>query len=208
MVIINRPKISYLRESIGLLWSSKRKTAILVLVLLLPLVEKSWRFFQEIPHPKHGTLDVYVWLIGIHLTMVMLGAAWYLSHLKKDRSSRFIALSVVVYGMLLTIQVIGVGAGTPLWMDLLAAVGILIVLHISLEHMQSKYLSSPNDYQPLYENAINDLNYQRFLGSVDRIAGLLEIAQLEEPAKQKCQGDVSQIKKSLAYIAEKYGPDR
>lgn len=207
MVVTNKPKISYLQESIRFLWSSKRKKAILALVLLLPVVEKLWMVFPEIPHPEHGTLDVFVWLIGVHFSMVILGAGWYLTQLRKDRSSRFIALSVVVYGVLLTLQVIGSGAETPLWIDLLAAVVVLIVLHISLEHMRNKYLSSPNDYQPLYENAMNDLNYQRFLGRVDRIEGLLEIAQVEERAKKTCQYDIDQLRKSLAYIAEKYESD-
>ena len=43
-----------------------------------------------------------------------------------------------------------------------------------------------------------------FLGSINRIAGLLEIAEMDEPYKCLCTEEINELKESIAYIAEKY----
>lgn len=117
---------------------------------------------------------------------------------------RFISLSVVAYGVLLTYQSLEFGDGTPLWIDISASAVIFAGLYLCLQYIQKNYLNKPSDYKTLHDGLVYDLHHQRFLGSINRIAGLLEISEMDEPYKCLCVKEVDELKKSIAYIAEKY----
>ena len=56
----------------------------------------------------------------------------------------------------------------------------------------------------MHDGLVYDLHHQRFLGSINRIAGLVEMAEMEEPYKHLCAEEIKELKESIAYIAEKY----
>ena len=136
--------------------------------------------------------------------IVVLGIAWYFSVPGKDQALQFISLSVVAYGVLLTYQTFEFGEGTPFWVDLLASAVIFTFLYFCLRYIQRNYLEKPDDYKTLHDGLVYDLHHQRFLGSIDRIAGLVDIAEMEGPYKQMCTEEIEELKESIAYIAEKY----
>ncbi|MGB3779195.1 MAG: hypothetical protein WA960_12620 [Tunicatimonas sp.] len=82
---------------------------------------------------------------------------------------------------------------------------LFLPLSISAFNTSKKnYLDKPNDYKALHDGLVYDLHHQRFLGSINRIAGLLEIAEMDEPYKCLCTEEIDELKESIAYIAEKY----
>lgn len=205
MEVINKPKVSYTKKSFQFFFNDWRKVVSAAVVLLLPLFNNVWRLFPaNVSDKSYGTLDVFVWMVCVHLMILILGIAWYFSVPQKDNVLRFIALSVVAYGVLLTLQVFEFAKGTPLWLDISASVIIFAGLYFCLQYIQKNYLDKPNDYKALHDGLVYDLHHQRFLGSINRIAGLLEIAQVEEPYKCLCAEEIDELKESIAYIAEKY----
>ncbi len=205
MEVINKPKISYTKKSLQFFLNDWRKVISAAIVLSLPLLNNFWRLFPEnVLHESYGTLPVFVWMVCIHLMILIVGVAWYFSVPQKDNVLRFIALSVAAYGVLLTIQVFEFTKGTPLWLDISASAIIFAALYFCLQFIQNNYLSKPNDYKTLHDGLVYDLHHQRFLGSINRIAGLLAIAEMDDRSKCLCAQEINELKESIAYIAEKY----
>ena len=200
--IINKPQIDVTKRSIRFFWNDKRKVISLVIVLLLPILNNSWRFVsEEIPHDFYGTLQAMVWTFSIQFMVLAIGVAWYFSIPKKDQVLQFMALSVVAYGTLLTYQTFYVE--TPLWLDIIASAIIFLFIFLCLRYIQRHYLE-PADYKTLHDGLVHDIHHQRFLGSIDRIEGLVSISKMEEPYQQLCAEEIQELKKSIAYIADKY----
>lgn len=205
MEVINKPKIAYTKKSLQFFFSDWRKVVAAIVILSLPLLNNLWRLFPEdVSNEFYGTHQVFVWMVCIHLMILALGVAWYFSFPEKDKVLRFISLSVIAYGVLLTIQVFEFTKGTPLWLDIVLSAMIFAVLYFCLQYIQKNYLNKPNDYKTLHDGLVYDIHHQRFLGSINRIAGLLEIAEMDEPYKCLCTEEINELKESIAYIAEKY----
>ena len=205
MEVINKPRIVYTKKSLQFFFSDWRKVVAAIVILSLPLLNNLWRLFPEsAPNDFYGTLQVFVWMICIHLMILGLGIALYFYFPEKDKVLRFISLSVIAYGVLLTLQVFEFTKGTPLWLDVSASAVIFAGLYFCLQYIQKNYLDKPNDYKALHDGLVYDLHHQRFLGSINRIAGLLEIAEIDEPYKCLCSQEINELKESIAYIAEKY----
>ncbi len=205
MEVINKPKISYTRKSVQFFLNDWRKVISAAVVLLLPLLNNLWRFFPEgTNYSMYGDYQTFIWSICIHFMIFVLGLAWFYSIPEKDSVLRFISLSVVAYGILLTYQTLEFGEGTPLWIDLSASAIIFAALYFCLQFIQKNYLGKPNDYKTLHDGLVYDLHHQRFLGSINRIAGLLEIAEMDNRSKCLCAQEIDELKESIAYIAEKY----
>lgn len=205
MEVINKPEIAYTKKSMQFFLNDWRKVVAAAVLLSLPLLNNLWRLFPEsVSHEFYGTLQVYVWMICIHLMILALGVSLYFYFPEKDKVLRFISLSVIAYGVLLTLQVLEFTKGTPLWLDLALSGVIFAALYFCLQYIQKNYLSKPNDYKTLHDGLVYDLHHRRFLGSINRIAGLLDVAEMDEPYKCLCTQEIEELKKSIAYIAEKY----
>ena len=205
MEVINKPKVAYTKKSLQFFFRDWRKIISAIVVMLLPLLNNLWRFVPEdIVHSYHGSGQVFAWMICIHLMLLVLGIAWYFSVPEKDHVMQFISLSVVAYGTLLTYQTINYEEGTPFWVDLLASAVIFTFLYFCLRYIQKNYLERPDDYKSLHDGLVYDIHHQRFLSSINRVAGLLDVADMEEPYKHLCAEEIEELKESIAYIAEKY----
>ena len=205
MEVINKPRIDYTRKSLQFFFGDWRKIVSGIVVLTIPVLNNLWRFFPEyMSHSYYGTFQSYVWTVCIHIVVLALGVAWFFSVPEKDKVLRSITLSVIFYATLLTYQSLEFGEGTPLWLDISASAVIFAGLYFCLQYIQKNYLDKPNDYKALHDGLVYDLHHQRFLGSINRIAGLLEIAEIDEPYKCLCSQEINELKESIAYIAEKY----
>jgi hypothetical protein len=205
MDVINKPKVSYTKKSLQFFFNDWRKVLSAIMVISLPLLNNFWRLFPaDAVDESYGTLPVFVWMVCIHLMILAIGLAWYFSIPQKDNVLRFIALSIVAYGVLLTLQVFEFTKGTPLWIDVSASLTIFAVLYFCLQYIQKNYLDKPNDYKALHDGLVYDIHHQRFMGSIDRIEGIIDMAEMDEPYRCYCAKEIEELKESIAYIAEKY----
>ncbi len=205
MEVINRPKISYTRKSLQFFLSDKRKIASAIVVAVLPFLDNIWRLVPEdITYDYYGNLFIFVWTAGVHLIPLFISAAWYLSIPRKDRVLQIMALSALAYSILITLETIPLIHGTPFLLDLFISGVIFLCLYLCLQYIQKNYLDKPNDYKTLHDGLVYDLHHPRFLGSINRIAGMIDAAEMEEPYKCLCAQEIDELKKSIAYIAEKY----
>ena len=205
MEVINKPKVAYTKKSLQFFFRDWRKIISAIVVMLLPVLNNLWRVIPEdMAHAYYGSFQTFVWTFCIQFMLLLLGIAWYFSIPGKDHVLRFISLSVVGYGVLLTYQTFQFTEGTPLWLDILAAAVIFTFLYLCLRYIQRNYLEKPDDYKTLHDGLVYDLHHQRFLGSINRIAGLIDVAEMEKPYKQLCAEEIEELKESIAYIAEKY----
>ena len=147
---------------------------------------------------------MFVWTFTVNFLVVVLSIAWYFSVPTKDYVMRIITLSALAFGVFLTYQTLPFFEKAPLWQDLVASGVIFACLYFCLRYIQNNYLENPHDYKVLHDGLVYDIHHQRFMGSINRIAGLLEVAEMEEPYKHLCAEEINEIKESIAYIAEKY----
>ena len=205
MEVINKPKVAYTKKSLQFFFRDKRKIISAVIVALIPIAESAWRFFPEnVDVPIYGDLQIFVWTFSINLIIVVIGSAWTLCVPRKDHVLQYISLSVVAYGTYLTFDALPLTISTPIWMDILASAAIFVCLFFCLRYIQNNYLEKPDDYKKLHDGLVYDIHHQRFLSSINRIAGLLDVADMEEPYKHLCAEEIEELKESIAYIAEKY----
>ena len=205
MEVINKPKIGYVKKSLQFFFRDKRKLISAVIVALIPFIESSWRFFPEgVEIPIYGSLEIFVWTFSINFIVVAIGLAWNLCLSRKDYVLQNISLSVVAYGIYLTFDSLPLTNNTPIWMDILASISIFACLYFCLRYIQNNYLEKPDDYKKLHDGLVYDIHHQRFLGSIDRIAGLIDVAEMEEPYRCLCENEIDELKEAIAYIAEKY----
>ena len=205
MEVINKPKVAYTKKSLQFFFRDKRKVISAIIVVLIPVIESSWRFFPEAVHiPIYGDLQIFVWTFSINLIIVVIGLAWALCVPRKDHVLQCISLYVVAYGTYLTFDALPLTTNTPIWTDILASAAIFFVLLFCLRYIQINYLEKPDDYKTLHDGLVYDIHHHRFLSSINRIAGLIEVAEMEEPYKHLCAEEIEELKESIAYIAEKY----
>lgn len=205
MEVINKPEVAYTKKSMQFFLNDWRKVIAAAVLLFLPLLNNLWRLFPEnVSNEFYGTLQVFVWMICVHLMILLLGVSLYFYFPEKDKVLRFISLSVIAYGVLLSLQVLEFSKGTPLLLDIALSGVIFAGLYLCLQYIQKNYLNKPNDYKTLHDGLVYDLHHRRFLGSINRVAGLIEAAEMEEPYKCLCAQEIDELKKSIAYIAEKY----
>ena len=205
MEVINKPNVAHTKKSLQFLIQDRRKIVSAIIVILLPLVSNAWRFVSEdIEFPIYGTLYMFVWTFAVNFLVVMLSAAWYFSIPAKDYAMHIIVLSSLAFGIFSTCQTLPFSDDVPLWQDLVISAVIFAFLYTSLRYIQKNYLEKPNDYKVLHDGLVYDLHHQRFMGSINRIAGLLEVAEMDEPYKHLCCEEIKELKESIAYIAEKY----
>lgn len=203
--VINKPKVAYTRKSLQFFLKDKRKIVAAVIVIMIPFVENLWRVVpNNIQVSYYETLDIFVWTVSINLLIVLVGIAWMLCVPRKDHVMHWLSATIVAYGTYLTFNVLPFASDTPLWADVLASLAIFACLYFCLYYIQRNYLEKPDDYKVLHDGLVYDIHHQRFMGSINRIAGLLEVAEMEEPYKCLCREEIEDIKESIAYIAEKY----
>lgn len=205
MEVINKPKVYYTQKSLQFFLKDKRKLISAIVIVTLPIVNNLWRLVPETAEfPYYGSLYMFVWTFCIHFMLVMLAFAWFLSIPKKDYVLQFITLSAAAFGIFLTYSTLPFTDETPFWMDGMASLVIFSFIFGAINYIKNNYLSKPSDYKVLHDGLVYDIHHQRFLGCVNRIAGLLEVTEMEEPYKKLCMDEINEIKESIAYIADKY----
>ena len=205
MEVINKPKVAHTKKSLQFFLRDKRKMISAVFVILLPLTDNLWRIVPEgIPFPFYETLQMFVWTVGVHLLSLLVSLAWYLSIPRKDKVLQFISLSALAYSLLITFETLPFAGGTPLWLDMVVSGVIIVCLYFCIDYIKKNYLEKPDDYKTLHDGLVYDIHHQRFLSSINRVAGLLDVADMEEPYKHLCAEEIEELKESIAYIAEKY----
>ena len=205
MEVINKPKVAYTKKSLQFFFRDRRKIASAIVVLFLPVLGNVWRLIPEnVPFPYYETLDIFIWNFCFHLMIPLIGVGWFMSLPSKDLAMRYISLASIAFGVLVTLDTLPFTEETPLWMDLIITALISAFLYFCLRYIQNNYLEKPDDYKVLHDGLVYDLHHQRFLGSINRIAGLTEVGEMEEPYKCLCAKEIEELKQSIAYIAEKY----
>ena len=205
MQVINKPRVAYTKKSLQFFLRDRRKIVSALLIILLPLLSNAWRLIpQDIPFPYYEHLYVFVWTFSVNFLLLILSTAWYFSVPTKDYVMRTITLSALAFGIFLTYQTLPFSDAAPLWQDLVASAAIFVFFYLCLRYIQRNYLEKPDDYKVLHDGLVYDIHHQRFLGSINRIAGMLEVAEMEEPYKCLCRKEIEDVKESIAYIAEKY----
>ena len=205
MEVINKPKIAYTKKSLQFFFNDWRKIVSTIVVILLPIISNVWRLIPEdIPFPHYGYLYAFVWAFSVNLILLLVSIAWYLSVQQKDIAMRMVTLSAVAFGIFQTFETMPFIGETPLWLDILASTVIFAFLYVCLRYIQKNYLEKPDDYKTLHDGLVYDIHHQRFLSSINRVAGLLDVADMEEPYKHLCAEEIEELKESIAYIAEKY----
>lgn len=205
MEVTNKPKVYYTQKSVQFFLRDRRKLVSIIAVIMLPVVDNLWRLVPEnVEFPLYQTLDLFVWTFCVHFLLVIVTVAWFFSIPHKDYALKYITLSALAYSIFITLQTLPIIDETPLWLDLAASLIIFFLIYMAVNYIKNNYLSKPSDYKVLHDGLVYDIHHQRFLGSINRIAGLLEIAEMEESYKQLCEREIEEIKESIAYIAEKY----
>lgn len=205
MEVINKPKINYPKKSLQFFFHDRRKMISAVAILLLPFLNQLWRLAPiEIEISYYESFDTFVWNFCLNLTLVVISLAWYFSVPKKDQVLQFLSLLSTGYGIYLTFGTLPFADETPLWVDIISSVLILICLYFCLQYIQKNYLDKPNDYKTLHDGLVYDIHHQRFMGSIDRIEGIIDMAEMDEPYRCYCAKEIEELKESIAYIAEKY----
>ncbi|MFP4092511.1 MAG: hypothetical protein ACLFT3_19530, partial [Cyclobacteriaceae bacterium] len=85
-----------------------------------------------------------------------------------------------------------------------AIIFVFICVCIYLFYIHRNYLNRITDYKVLHDGIVHDLHHQRFLGEISRLEGLIEIAEMDDAYRQMCKREISKLKESVSYIAEKY----
>ena len=205
MEVINRPKIAYTKKSLEFFLRDRRKIVSAIAIIIFPVIGNAWRFVPEdVSFPHYGYLYAFIWAFSINLIILIISVAWYLSVQQKDHVMRIITLSAIAFGVFQTFETMPFIGETPLWADLLASTAIFICFYFCLNYIQKHYLDKPDDYKKMHDGLVYDIHHQRFLSSINRVAGLLEVAEMEEPYKHLCAKEMEELKESIAYIAEKY----
>jgi hypothetical protein len=200
-----KPASSYFSKSVQYLLHDRRKLVSLIVVLLLPVITNIWRFIPEyIEFPVWVTLQSFIYHFFLTISCLVVALAWYFNVHRKDYVQQIIVSSVLYYGIFLTFTVLPIADDTPLWLELIATLAIFFFVYLCITHIRNYYLDRPMDYKMLHDGLIHDLHHQRFMGSINRIEGLIHVAKMEEPYKELCEKELEELKKSVAYIADKY----
>lgn len=203
--VTNWPDVNYYQEGLNLFIRDRRKVIGAGAVLILPLLNELWRFAPlELEIAYYQSFQIFLWNFCLNLTLVIVSTAWYLSLPRTDVVLHRISLLAIGYGVYLTLDTLPFSDETPFWVDLSITAGMLFCIATCLRYVQRHYLSQAENYKELHDGLVHDLHHRRFLGVVDRIAGTLEVSQIDAASKQICLDEIKKLKESVAYISEKY----
>ncbi|MEM6845151.1 MAG: hypothetical protein AAF944_10470 [Bacteroidota bacterium] len=195
---------SYIQASIKFTFNDKRKRAAFLLVAMVPLVGNLWKLIPiDIPFRHYEYLDVFVFTFATQFIFVIVGIAWFLIVGRKDLGLQILALTLVAYGVFMSFSTLPLTDTTPLSLDLLVTAVITALLATFLFYIQN-HKKPGYDYKAECEDIIHDLHHSRFLGSICRLEGLVNISDMQEPYKEHALRELEELKQSVGYIAEKY----
>lgn len=200
-----KPIDGYFNKSMQYLLHDRRKLTSLVIVFLLPIITNVWRFIPDgMEFPYWVTLKSFIYHFFLTSACLVVALAWYFNIHRKDYVQQIIVSSIIFYGIYMTFTVLPIADSTPLWMELIVTLIIFFFVYLCIRHIRNYYLDRPMDYKMLHDGLIHDLHHQRFMGSINRIEGLIHVARMEEPYKDLCEKELEELKNSVAYIADKY----
>lgn len=205
MKLVEKDQLELLSKTFRYTFKDRRKSVSLVLVLLLPFVVFAWRFIPEgISFYYYGDLRIFVWTFGINFSLVLLASAWFLSTPRRDFATQIIVIAGLFFGIFTTWDTIPFEEEPPLWVDILISIVLFIVVCTYLYYVYRNYINKSIDYKQLHDGIVNDLHHERFLNSISRVEGLMQVAEMEEPYKSMCADEIADLKESVAYVADKY----
>ena len=114
MEVINKPTVSPLFKSFSFFQADKRKWTCLALVLLIPLLYNSWRFFPsdwEINH--YGEFAIFWWNFSINFISLLVVVVWSLTIPRKDYMMKLILSTLTIYGIYMTYMTLPMGEDVP-----------------------------------------------------------------------------------------------
>lgn len=203
--IIQSPLIELTAKGVQFTFRDGRKLASLIIVILLPFIGKLWEMVpQNIEFPYYDYFHLFLYPFSINFICVLISVAWFLTIHRKDFALQIIALASIFYSVFMTYDTLPFTQKTPLWIDLSAIFCIFNGVAIYLFYIHRNYLGRISDYKVLHDGIVHDLHHQRFLSDISRIEGLIEIAEMEEPYRSMCRKEISKLKESVTYIADKY----
>lgn len=206
MKTLGKPIIENTRKSFRYTFRDRRKLVSLLIVLFIPVLDSVWRWVPEgVPFFYYHDLSVFIYHLGTNLLLVAVAIAWFLTIHRRDFALQIIALVALFYGIFKTYDTLPlISEQTPLWLDLLASFLIFLFISFYLYYIHKNYVNRKVDYKVLHDGIVHDLHHERFLSEISRIEGLVDIGDMEEPYKSMCRKEISKLKGSVAYIADKY----
>ncbi|MGB3586752.1 MAG: hypothetical protein WBA23_09440 [Tunicatimonas sp.] len=205
MKILEKQQVESIIKTFRYTLRDRRKLVSIIIVLMLPLILFSWRFIpDDIDFPYYGHLHVFIWTFNLYFVIVMLASAWFLSIPQRDFAMQIIVLAALFLGISQTFNTLPFSNDSPWWIDILVILVLFLVVSIYLYYVHNNYVNRNIDYKQLHDGIVHDLHHQRFLNSISRVEGLINIAEMEEPYKSMCADEIAELKKSVAYVAEKY----
>lgn len=183
----------------------KRKVFSLVIIILLPVIVNLWRTIPEgIYFPYYEELHYFVYTFSVAAIALLVGIAWFLTIPRRDFAMRIIVMVVIFFGSYITYDTLPITAYTPVWVDALIVFSVFVFVCIYLYYVYKNYIIHSVDYKALHDGIVHDLHHERFMNEISRIEGLIDMAEMQEPYKTLCQQEVSKLRESVEYIAEKY----
>ncbi len=205
MEVINKPSFSILNQNVAFFRADKRKWFCLGLVLMVPLMYNSWRFFpSDLEIEFYSDFSTFWWALSVNMICPITAIAWMLTIPRKDYVMRMIVSSLLIYGVYMTYAALPIIENTPLLIDLIAIFGTYLVLYSCITLFQKKYLEKRKFDESLHINLLHDLNHHRFMGAVCRIEGMVKVSEMEDYYHDSCLREIEELKETFAYITEKY----
>lgn len=205
MEVINKPSFSILQQNLAFFRTDRRKWFCLGLVLLVPVVYNSWRFFPpDLEVEFYSDFNTFWWTFSVNLICPIAAIAWMLTVPRKDYVMRLIVSALLVYGVYMTYATLPFVDSMPLLVDLVAIFGAYFILYGCITFFQKKYLEKHRFDDSLHINLLHDLNHHRFMGAVCRIEGMVKVSDMEDYYRDGCLREIEELKETFAYITEKY----
>ncbi|WKN41690.1 hypothetical protein [Tunicatimonas pelagia] len=195
---------TYVQASLKFTFNDKRKRAAFLLVAMIPVVGNLWKVIPaDIPFRHYEYLDVFIFTFATQFIFVMIGVAWFLIVGRKDLGLQLLALTLVAYGVFMSFGTLPLTDTTPLSFEILVTAIITMLLAAFLFYIQN-YVRPGYDYKAECEDIIHDLHHSRFLGSICRIEGLIQISDMKEPYRDHALQELEDLKRSVEHVARKY----
>lgn len=205
MEVINKPTVSPLLKSFSFFQADKRKWMCLALVILIPVVYNSWRYFPSTwKISYYEEFSVFWWNFSINFISLLIVMVWSLTVPRKDYMMKLILSTLMIYGIYMSYMTLPLGDDIPLYVDILAIAGIYVILYSIIRFTQKNYLEKKPSYESMHINLLHDLNHRRFMGAICRIEGMVKVSDMEEYYRDACEKEIEELKETFAYITEKY----
>ncbi|WKN44078.1 hypothetical protein [Tunicatimonas pelagia] len=205
MKLLKKRQVRDLGKTFHYTLKDRRKLVGFMIIMSLPVVLFSWRLIpREITFPYYGYLYVFIFTFCLNFAIVMLSVAWFLSTPRRDFATQIIVLAALLFGVFLTWNSLPFYDEVPIWVDIVVSLFLFSVLSIYLYYVYRNYINKNIDYKQLHDGIVHDLHHERFLNSISRVEGLMNIAEMEEPYKSMCEEEIAELRESVSYIAEKY----